>query len=723
MHTFLCTYEKTLFRDEKTGYTIFAVRTDNADVPRSEYGNTVCIGNIVHYPVGVPLRVSGNVQTDANGHVYIRTEGCVPESGNAAAGITFLSGGQFPGIGLKKAELVMSAVGNNLFSFCRKDGAEEELSKIKGLNKEESRLIVNRVNMYAVMQDLLVWISKYGGTCKDAEDIYEIYGNSSIEKIEENPYFGGFFSLSYYAREAIARGKGFRTHDQRRLHALVNEAFRIAESGGSTCLTWERLFRFCSAVEKKANMGYVTNPVCIAAHILEKRGDYTVSRSRGRSYVYRNKMYEAERRIAGHVRRLMGTRLPFMKGSVEKVQEALGISYNEEQKKAVELAGMSGIVIMIGGPGTGKSTSTQGMLHYFRQVRPEGRFALCAPTGSAAKMLRERTGEDAQTICRLMGVRPYDDEMLACRDEQNQLPYDMIIADEFSMVDTEQCMMLLSGVKNGALLVLSGDEDQLASVGPGNVFHDLISSGLFPVVRLTEVYRQKEGSSILENAARIRKGEADMIEDESTSLLYVDTEEEAEKAVLNAVCRDYGGTTRLFTPVKNQKYLIGRYNMNRKIRSIKRRGKKEPELTYGGISFAKGDPIIMCRNNYRTGYMNGDEGTVLDVHLPEEGKLAIDIDIDGETITLTGKDLDDIDLSYALTIHRAQGSECLVAVIVVPEKPAGMLVRNLVYVAATRAKNRNIFIIQGRDSLKKAIRTDSRPMRQTGLREMLLDAG
>lgn len=719
MSVFLCTYEKTLFRDEKTGYTIFTVRTDDPDIPRSEYGNTVCTGNIVHYPVGVPLRISGSAGTDPNGHTYIKADACTPQSGTASAGISFLSGGQFQGIGLKKAELVMSAAGSDLFAFCRREDAAEELSKIKGLTEEEALSIVRKVNMYAVMQDLLIWISGYGGTCRDAESIYEIYGNQSIEKIGENPYFGGFYSLSYYAREAIARRKGFRTHDGRRLRALVNEAFKNAEAGGSTCLTWRRLFKACRAIEKKANMGYETNPVCLAAHVLEKRGEYMTVRMGGQTRLYRKNMYEAERRIAEHARRLMNTRTPAMKGSVEKVQDTLGICYSGEQKRAVELAGMSGIVILIGGPGTGKSTSTQGMLHYFRQVKPGGKIALCAPTGSAAKRLRELTGEDAQTICRLMGVRPYDDGMLACRDENSRLPYDMIIADEFSMADTEQCMMLLSGIKNGALLVLSGDEDQLASVGPGNVLHDLISCGKFPVVRLTKVYRQEESSSILENAARIRRGEADLIEDESTRLIYVEEEEAAEKAVLAEVCRDRKGMTRLFTPVKSQKYRVGRFNMNRKIRSIKRRGRKDPELTYGGTSFAKGDPIIMTRNNYRTGYMNGDEGFVLAVRKAEDGRQDVDVEIDGELITLAGSDLDDIDLSYALTIHRAQGSECAVAVIVVPRRPSGMLVRSLVYVAATRAKEKNIFIIQGRDSLEKAIRTDSRPWRMTGLKEML----
>lgn len=613
----------------------------------------------------------------------------------------------------------MSAAGSDLFSFCRREDAKKELSKIKGLTGEEASSIVTKVNMYAVMQDLFAWISGYGGTCKDAEDIYEIYGNSAIEKIEENPYFGGFYSLSYYAREAIAKQKNFRTHDHRRLRALINEAFKNAEGSGSTCLTWSRLFKACRVIEKKANMGFETNPVCIAAYVIEKQGDYTVIRMGGETRLYRKKMYEAECRIADHIKRIMNTRMPAMRGSIDEIQDALGIRYNEEQKKAVELAGMSGIVILTGGPGTGKSTSTQGMLHYFRQIKPDGRIALCAPTGSAAKKLRELTGENAQTICRLMGVRPYDDGMLACRDEYNQLPYDMIIADEFSMADTEQCMMLLSGIKNGALLVITGDEDQLASVGPGNILHDMISSGKFPVVRLKHVYRQEGGSSILENAELIRNGEEALIEDERSRFIYVDTEEEAEQAVLNAVCRDYGGVTRLFTPVKSPKYLIGRFNMNRKIRAIKRRGLHNPEITYGGISFGIGDPIIMCRNNYRTGYMNGDEGVVRAIRDTERDRQAVIVEIDGELMTITGNDLDDIDLSYALTIHRAQGSECAVAVIVVPSKPSGMLVRNLVYVAATRAKEKNIFIIQGRESLSRAIRTDSRPRRMTGLREML----
>lgn len=720
MISFLGIYAKTMFRDEKTGYTVFAVSTDDKNIPRNEFGNIVCCGKIIHYPVGIPLRISGEFAESAKGETRLTVISCAPESKTAAAGISFLSGPLFPGIGLKKAEKIVEAAGGDLFSFCRTEDAAGIISKAGTVSLQEAENIKGKVNEYSVMQDLFTWITQYGGSCEDAERIYDEYGEGSVEKIKENPYYGGLYGLNYATREAVGKQKHIAAHDKKRLRALVNEAFRVAESAGSTCIALKTLFALCRRIEERANMGYRTVPICIAAFIWEHKDDYVIVRSDSGIRIYRKQFYEEETKAVMHIRRLMQSKKEKRTGSVKKVEDLIGISYNEQQKQAVQLAGESGIVLLTGGPGTGKSTAVRGMIAYFRQLEPEGKIALCAPTGSAAKRMRELTGEDAETIHRMMDVRPFDNGMLACRDEDNQLPYDMIIADEFSMADIEMFMMLLSGIKNGALLVLTGDENQLPSVGPGNVFHDLIRSSAFPSCRLTKVYRQKGGSSILENAARIRMGDVDLIRDESTEIIYVDTDEEAEKKILDIMSEEYSGKNmRLYTPVKNPAYRIGKTNMNRMIRGIRQKNPGK-ELVYDGTVFSEGDPIIMCRNNYRTGYMNGDEGVVWKVNETTGGDRSLEVNIDGELITIAGTDLEDIDLAYALTTHRSQGSECDISVIVVPEKPSGMLIRSLIYVAATRAREKNIFVVQGRDSLNRAIITDSRPWRTTGLTEFIL---
>ena len=722
MTDILCTYERTIFRDEKTGYTVFAVKTDPEDAERDSFGSVVCKGRISRMPIGIPLRITGRYEI-SNGKRYLKAACCRAETGGFAAGISFLSGGNFRGIGIKKAEAVMEKAGGDLFAFCRSDDAAASISEISGITQEEASEIVQKVNSYASLQEIFTWIAQYGGTCEDAEAVFDAFGNESISRIESDPYFGGVYCLDYNTREALAKERGIQPNDRKRIRALVREAFRIAEGSGSTCITTDILFLLCRRIEEYANMGLTALPACIAAYIVENRRDYEI-RTRGEKvYIYRKKLYEQEARAVSHIKRLMRSKKDDLReGRIEDIENELGIRYNEEQKKAIRLVEKSGIVLMHGGPGTGKSTTIRGMIEYYRRINPSGSVALCAPTGNAAKRLRELTGDDAETIHRMLDGRPFDNSMLACRDEYNQLPYDMIIADEFSMADTELFMMLLSGIKNGALLVLTGDENQLPSVGPGNVFNDLLSSGMFPTCRLTKVYRQKETSSILENALRIKDGNTDLLTDENTRIIYVDTDEEAEEEILSVISEDYKGqSVRLYTPVKNLSYRIGKTNMNMMIRKIKRKDDPddEPELVYGGISFSKGDPVIMCRNNYRAGYMNGDEGVVWKVHETGDGKKFLEVNIDGDLKVISGKNLDDIDLAYALTTHKSQGSECDVSVIVVPEKPSGMLIRSLVYVAATRAKKKNIFIVQGRSSLAKAITTDARPRRITGLKEML----
>ena len=722
MISILCVYKRTVFRDEKTGFTIFSVETDSDEVPKSGSGGTVCKGNVARFPPGIPIRVNGELNTNDDG-AYIKVISCVPETEKISAGISFLSGGEFPGIGIKKAEKIMNKAGNDLFAFCKNEEAKHILTEDGTLTQEEAEKVVARVNGYSAMQEVFTWISKYGGTCEDAEQIYDIYGNDSIEKIRSSPYFSGLYCMKYSTREAIGRERSVRTHDGKRIKSLVREAFRIAEGSGSTCVTMKMLLRICSGIETSANMGYRTLPICIAAYVMEDTKNYKIVEWEGTVYIYRKLIFDEEARAASHVKRIMRSgQEEYDEGSIEEIEKELGIQYNEEQKEAVALAGKTGIVLLTGGPGTGKSTTIKGMISYFRQIRPEGKIALCAPTGSAAKRIRELTGDDAETIHRLMEVRPFDNGMLACRDEYNQLPYDMIIADEFSMTDTELFMMFMSGVKNGALVVLAGDDDQLSSVGPGNVFHDMIESGLFRTCRLTKVYRQDGGSSILKNAEKIRNGRTDLIEDKNTEIIYVDTDEEAEKTVLDIASEDFGNdSVRLYTPVRNPAYRIGKTNMNMMMRDIKRkdRPENEPKLVYGGVVFSEGDPIIMCRNNYRTGYMNGDEGYVWKVHETGDGRKYLEVNIDNDLKVISGGDLDDIDLAYALTTHKSQGSECDISIIIVPEKPAGMLIRNLIYVAATRARKKNIFVVQKRRSLEKAITTDGRPRRITGLKYML----
>ena len=378
----------------------------------------------------------------------------------------------------------------------------------------------------------------------------------------------------------------------------------------------------------------------------------------------------------------------------------------------------SGVKILTGGPGTGKSTVIDGLLQYYRQMFPGNSVALCAPTGAAAKKLREVTKGDARTIHKLLDVKPFGKDDMQYKDEYDQLPYDLIIVDESSMIDIELFMMLSSGVKSGALVLFVGDEDQLSSVGPGNVLHDMIDSGYIPSCQLRKVYRQKGDSSIVENSIRMREGNINLVQDDSFEIIRVSNQIELEEKAIEIIQRESKGhrkqDMKVYSPVRNPKYIVSTYFMNKRLHDLFGL-KGEKQVVYDGTTFTVGDPIIMVNNNYALGYLNGDEGIVSDIVEEENGMMVMMLTMsDGTFHEISGKYMSDVELAYAITVHKSQGAECDTAIVLLPATPRNMLERSLIYVGATRAKRKNIIITEN-DALERAIENTQKKNRFSGL--------
>ena len=719
---FLGSYDKTLYRDEKTGFTIFTINSKAEDIPRTKFGSIKCLGIIPAYPRNVPLYITGIIAKDQQS---IRIRSCEVCGRDVATTIAFLADKQFDGIGEKTAEEIVKRANGDVFKYCRENElAKEDFAEIKGLTLQAATSFVSKIKKYSELQELVSYIATIGGTCEDAEAIYKEYGNESMERIRRNPYVLFKADIPFVLREAIAKRNGIRTLNRKRVLALIYECFDRAAQNGHTCLTIKMLAEAADFIEKQANMGYHTNKLYLFSVIIEEKKNFVIQYDEdGTVRIYRTSMFEKESRAARHIIRLVKGARPFPTENVtvEEIEKDCGITYEEHQRDAFKLMSSGGVKILTGGPGTGKSTVIKGLLAYYRKMFPEASVALCAPTGAASKRMREVTGEHAQTIHKLLDVKPFGNSM-QYRDEYNQLPYDLIIADEFSMVDTELFMMLVSGIKTGALLLIVGDEEQLASVGAGNVLHDLMDDKNIEVCRLTKVFRQSGNSAILENSIKIREGKSDLIEDATFEVHCVDTEEQMRDIAIDIMKKNYKADNishiKLYSPVKQKKYLPSTLNLNVEMHNILNSKSIDESLVYGGMTFSKGDPIIMGRNNYKLHYMNGDEGFVYNVRKSASGKACLELCIDNELITIMGKDLADVSLAYALTIHKAQGSECEIAVVLIPENPANMLERSMVYVAETRAKKKDILIIQGQ-ALKRAVQTDRRQLRETGLNRQI----
>lgn len=711
MAEFYGSFLRNLYRDESSGKTIFAIETNDETAPKQRgYSGTKCVGYIMNLPKGLPVKIIGEVKKD-----YILADEIIPQTSDEAAAYSFLNSKIFHGIGPKTSAAIIKVVGHEIFSFCSKETAINDLQKIPGVTQKVATDLVLKVREYKNLQELVRYMTSFGATYSSAKKIYEKYGDNSMSKIKENPYILYFAEVDFENREAIAKKSGISDLDPRRIGAIIHEAMDRIESSGNTCTTIKELMETIEHIEKSANMNYESSVVSVLAYIISHKNKFEIKVYGDTSYIYRTYLARLENKAANHVIRLCQS------GSfigITKPYQPEGVKFDKVQKDAFSILDQSGISILTGGPGTGKSTLINGFIKAYEKAHPNNIISLCAPTGAAAKRLKEVTDRKAVTIHKLLDARPYGRGELQYRDEYNQLGSDLIIVDEFSMVDTELFTMLCSAIKSGALLLLVGDEDQLPSVGPGNLLKELLENEMVRVKKLNKTYRQSGSSTILQNAIEIRRGGSNLKTDNTFIIERVSSSVEMEELALRymekAVNQKDKFKIKLYSPIKKRQYNIGTFNLNSKIHEMAN-GKEIKSFIYNGTKFAINDPVVFLKNNYKKGYLNGDEGTITDIIKKEDDDVIAEIETsEGNKIVLKDGELIDIDLAYCVTIHKSQGSESDAGVILIPKRPKGLLKRNLIYVAITRAKKQNI-IISENDALENAVKESLSSDRKTNL--------
>ena len=717
-------YLGTLIRDEVTGYTRFTVKVFDEALIRNRFASVLCEGNIPRFPLYAPLEIWAEEESiiwqGEPSYRYMVRECRISDKDQAAA-LSFISGPYFKGLGPKKAEKILSLCGGRIFEAVKDPGFAKALIE-NGIPEKNALSFIRKVSEFQGKTRTLYYIVQRGGTYENAEALYERFGEDLISEIEKDPYQMQLFGLPYSIVEKAARDSGVRANDMTRLRAIVLEAFRLAEGAGNTAMTFSSLMERIRQIEERANMGYVSHPFYVAASLFAPGSFFKVVRAGGEDLIYRLPVYESEKSIGDGIFRLLRTSRLLIpeEGLPGAFHEALSF-LGPEQMGAVDLIRRSGVSILTGAPGTGKTTVVNSLINALHACSPALEIFLCAPTASAAKRLREKTGRSAMTIHKMLGIQAYGEHSQA-KNEYDQLPYDVIIVDEASMVGVDLMARLIKAVKNGALILLVGDTNQFPSIDPGNVLYDCIKAGV-PYFSLTKRYRQEGNSIIKENSDRILLGDSALEEDSSYMVIKAKDTAEMKELARKYMAIHYDPAspylTRLYTPVRNEKYEVSSTVLNREFHDIY--GNKDAkELVYGGTTFSVGDPVIFTRNNYEYGYINGDEGVITDV---SEGSMEIR-NADGEYITVDGLLLGDVDLAYCLTAYKSQGAECDTSIVLVPAEPSSMLERRLPYVTGTRARKMQIFITEN-GALKKAIETDRAGDRKTGLSKFLLslDAG
>lgn len=727
------TVESVVYRNEQNGYTILEVSTDKKEL-------VTVVGTMPFVSEGENITVRGSYVVHSEYGRQLKADSFekrIPEQPDAI--LKYLSSGVIKGIGPKTAEKIVEKYGADTFEVM--SNHPDWLADFKGISPRRALEIGDEIRRQMGFYRLFDF-------CRDvvpmhvALRIYQNYGERAVEQLRTNPYAlcGKIRGFSFTAADQIAMGAGGAPDARERvLGATVRVLERACETGGHACLPVKQVvIEVASLLELDPNE--------VAEHekdfVLEKQIGYL--HRKADSLLYINRFYEAERSIAGRLLQLdracVRYRVEDMEPLVNRAMLESGLEYAAMQRKAIFEAASSGVLIITGGPGTGKTTIIKALIRIYESMGCE--VALAAPTGRAAKRMAESTACEARTIHRLLEVEfrdeaDGDEGATFARNEHNLLDADIIIIDEASMIDMFLMQALLAAIRPGARLVLLGDCDQLPSVGAGNVLHDLINSGCFNIVRLTEIFRQGSESLIVTNAHRINRGEMPVTDARDKDFFFMKREGGALISTLAEVTAKrlpatYGVSAfdkiQVITPTR--KGAAGTETLNQLLQAeLNPPAKDKAEKKFRNVVFREGDKVMQIRNNYdltwdedgkeRFGIYNGDIGVIGKIYDRQSYMM---VSFDGREVKYGFDLLEDLELAYAITVHKSQGSEYPFVVMPVTDFPPMLMTRNLLYTAVTRAKTMAVLI--GReDALSRMVENDRETVRYTGLCDMLQSAG
>ncbi len=698
--------EHIVYRNPENGYTVLELATGSETY--------TLVGILPHVGEGEPLEAEGTFVNHPSYGEQLSVERYRVTAPEDVISIErYLGSGAVKGIGPQLAARIVKKFQADTLRII--DEEPERLAEVKGISENGARQIAVQVAEKREQRQAMLFLQQYGISLNLAVKIYEKYGAELYSLIQTNPYriADDIPGVGFKIADDIAQKAGILTDSDFRIRSGLYYTLIRAVGQGHVYLPQEELLRQASdllGVSEDRMEKHIMDLV------LDKR--LVVKEKHGEPVVYTAMYYYMELHSAQMLKDLdiLGTADPqALEAWLRQVEKEEGLELDPLQREAVQTAVQNGVTVITGGPGTGKTTTINTLLRYFEEQGLE--IQLAAPTGRAAKRMTEATGFEARTIHRMlefMGAPGKDPEgedtsVYFQRNESNPLEADVVVIDEMSMVDIHLFYSLLKAVQVGARLILVGDANQLPSVGPGNVLRDIIDSGCFHVVRLTRIFRQEEASDIVLNAHRIHQG--DWIDPSRRSRDFLFVKRDEANRIVNAVIglvRDklpgyvhaHPFDIQVLTPMR--KGVLGVENLNRVLQQFLNPpdpSKKEKQLPHG--IFREGAKVMQIKNNYQmewevrtargfvteqgTGVFNGDLGIVREINLFAE-TLTVEFD-EGRRITYTFRQTDELDLAYAVTVHKAQGSEYPAVVIPVLTGPRMLMNRNLIYTAVTRAKS------------------------------------
>lgn len=720
--------EDVVFRNEETGFTVVELRDE------AENERVTAVGLFPFANPGERVRLTGQWTVHPDYGKQLKMETYAPLAPSSVTALEqYLSSGLIKGVGMHTAKKLIERFGMDALDIIHFN--PHRLTEIEGIGKTRAEMIAASFQEQREIREVMLFLQSYGITTTSAMKIYKLYGPRTIQMVKENPYrlAEDITGIGFKTADAIALRMGIDSHSSHRAAAGIRYTLLKSAGEGHTYLPREELLR---QTEKLLN----TNLLQIENSLLTLTMSQSILQENldGTTAVFLPPYAQAERgsalRLADLAAAAPLTSLKDLEGKIRRFEKKKNILLADLQREAVAAAMESGITVITGGPGTGKTTIINCIIDLYLQ---EGcSIELAAPTGRAAKRMSEAAGCEAKTLHRLLeyGYAEEGEEGRFQRDGDNPIKAEVLIIDEMSMVDILLLNHLLKAVALSTRLVLVGDVDQLPSVGPGSVLKDIIDSNTLRVVRLTEIFRQAGESMIIVNAHRINQGEVPLLNVKNQDFFFDrrSNGEEALNTIVDLVCRRLPQYDQ-YNPLKDIQVLCpmrkgpaGVYSLNLALQqALNPPAPSKAEKTYGETLFRAGDKVMQIRNNYRIrwkrtlpggetvdgeGVFNGDMGFVESIDT-EEQALTVWMDEDKQVV-YEFTQLDELELAYAISVHKSQGSEFPVVILPLVQGPPMLMTRNLLYTGVTRA--RALVVLVGKESVIGAMTANNHIARRYG---------
>jgi exodeoxyribonuclease V alpha subunit len=687
--------ERITFYNPENGYTVLRLRPEvrgRQHLPGLSFdGLVTVVGNLPELTPGEHLRIQGVWHNHPKHGKQFMAEVCEQVLPSTVAGMeSYLGSGMVKGIGPKLAERIVGHFREATFEVIENE--PERLLEVPGIGQDRTGKIMVAWQEQKQVKEIMLFLHSHGVSTNLAVKIYKTYGDTALAIVQENPYQleRDIFGVGFKTADRIAQALGLALEHPSRIEAGIVFALNEMVNDGHVYAPREMLIQRAtellgvSADLIPAGLDRLANGERIRPEMIPNPKSKNKTEGQSIAVIYLTPLYFGEKGVAERVKALAGSSTSFKDGN----HPFPGVGLSEEQRSAIQMALAHPVSILTGGPGTGKTTCLKALI---TTLDAQGKsYALASPTGRAAKRLSEATGSPASTIHRLLEFSPVDGFK---RDDTNPLEVDFLVVDEASMLDLLLTNHLLKAVRPGAHVLFVGDVDQLPSVGAGDVLRDLIRSEVAPVARLTTIFRQAAGSQIITNAHRINRGQSPVFAKDGGDFYLFPADDAGAAAdwVIDVVTEripqkfnfDALSDIQVLSPIYRGP--AGVTILNERLQEkLNPAAKDKPERRLYGTLFRIGDKVMQTRNNYDKDVYNGDIGFIRNINIIEQ---TLNVDFDGRLAQYEWSEADELTLAYAVSVHKAQGSEFPVVVMPVVTQHYMMLQRNLIYTAVTRAQN------------------------------------